>query len=570
MKNNVFIPSGIIDYQQAGKKYQTLLIRVTAENESTSLLYTFEIEREKPNDEAMLKSLSIADQDKGKISLSFFGDVYNYSVDVPYETTHVIFTPTAVFNDISAITVTVNNETRKVENGKESVSYLLGDYPSTTSFDIKVIPQSKDEAKAKTYTVSIKRKAPSQDALLKDLTFGDSAKMTPIFVPSKNRYKAEAAKGKRELTLTATTHHNSAIIKINGKIAESGKAFGPIEALEVKTKITVDVTAQNGKTKETYVIDVYNPNLVNLSSNAYLEELTIRNGVMDPPFSPSVTTYNVSLKDDTSYVDMFAATEDSLAQMTMFQESREVGDDEGNLKEYVGDGETTFIIEVISPDSTYTREYNIHVFRKDEENQQTLKPISVEEINFQSPGNIVVDIRKYAIVSSSVFDEMKKYPDKTITFMGNDYSLQFKGSDLGNVTIPYDTVYDFSMKFVSPEQESIREVMDRWEENTNMVPITVYFGYHGVLPSPATFNLSLGERYKNIWLGWHHYNTERERIDYLGKIATNYRGNFSVTLTHMSTFLGSPFKIVGSENKAENDGVLYAPSRVNPATGVTR
>ncbi|MEG1972491.1 MAG: cadherin-like beta sandwich domain-containing protein, partial [Oscillospiraceae bacterium] len=416
-----------------GQEFKTLYIKTTAENETDSEVYAFRITRAKPNDQTLLEKLVLKDQNKAVIPFDFTLDGVNFSKDVPYEVTDVIFNILPVSKDVGKITIKYEDE-RSVTAGNDSIPYKLKDSNTTAKFVIKVTAQ--DTTKTKEYTFSIRRLPPANDCLLKDLILGDSEKFAPPFTPSQLNYKAEVAKGKKEVTLTPITHNDKATIKINGAPAKSGEAF-KVDVLEIKTKILVEVTAQNGRDRKTYKIDMLNPNLQNKSSNADLDFLEVDNGVLDPPFSPSITTYNVAVKDDVAYVSLNAQAADSLAQMTMFSDSREVGDANGNLKEYIPEGQTGFKIEVISPDSTKTKEYTINVFRKDETNSGTLKPISAEEVNFDVSGDVVVDISKYPIVSSEIFETIKKkHPDKSITFVGNDYSLQFKGSDLSKLNIP--------------------------------------------------------------------------------------------------------------------------------------
>ena len=71
-------------------------MEVTAEDETTIQRYELRVIREEPSTDALLKSLTVQDQDGAQIkTLAFHAEESSYSLTVPYETTGVSFTPTA-------------------------------------------------------------------------------------------------------------------------------------------------------------------------------------------------------------------------------------------------------------------------------------------------------------------------------------------------------------------------------------------------------------------------------------------------------------------------------------------
>ena len=259
--------------------------------------------------------------------------------------------------------------------------------------------------------------------------------------------------------------------------------------------------------------------------------------------------------------------------------SKEIGDYDGNYSQALEDGENEITIEVTSPDKTVTKEYTLLIYRNEEDKLKNLTPLEADDIDFENSDDVIlVMIDEYPRVSADVFEELKEYPKKTIVFQGNDYSLEFKASDLKRV-IPQAEIYDFRMYFTSPEEDDIYDIMDEQSRNDDIInrAVMIYFPYHGSLPGPATFHLSLGRKYSNDMLYWHYYNMERDRIDYYGSLKSNNKGNIALTIDHFSTYILTPqHRIAGSEDKAgkidalgqtSENSTLTADKKVHPYTG---
>ncbi|WP_312643763.1 cadherin-like beta sandwich domain-containing protein [Hydrogenoanaerobacterium sp.] len=565
LKSDVLSAKILVDSTTDEKPVFNIPIKVTAEDEKTEVIYELEITREKPSDEASLTSLDIVDQNKKVIEYDFYPDTMQYTIPVAYESESVMFTPKAAF--YAPYEITING--KKIKNGQQSYAFKLGKHPEVTRFEVKVTAE--DKTTIKTYVIEIARAKPSADNLLKSLSITGLKEFKPIFVPSKQSYKGIIADGGKSVVVTATANHPYAIIKINGKKAESGKPFDAIDVVEVDSTINIEVIAQNGTDKRSYDVKLTNENLIDKSSNADLRSLEVKDGYMSPEFKPSISTYEVSVKDETSFVDIIPSAADRLAKVRVLSGTKEIGDEYGDYSEAITNGENNFTVEVTSPDKTTVKKYYINVFRGDEEKQGLLKPITPDIIDFKGSDNIVVDISKYAMVSADVFNELKKYPNKVITFVGNDYSLQFKARDIKKI-IPHEKVYDFSMLFTSPDEEAIYDLMREKSANDKLEPVMIYFKHHGELPAPTTFTLSLGQKYKNKKLYWHYYNKERDRIDYYGYFNTNSKGTFAIKLDHFSTYFITIKIVVGSEDKSGANGAMGGGNlglvdRVNPDTG---
>lgn len=565
--------------------YDEIIIRVTAEaGKGFETEYVLQVERAEPSDDATLKSLVINDQDGQAVkNFAFNPDTLDYTVEVPYETSKVSFTPTVNHEGATIViaeTSALISIPSKVASGSTSKQYKLNysDSSNRTDFEIRVTPEDGLEEHMLVYSIHFVRGAPSSDARLKGLTVdGDiDEEFNPVFVSNKTHYTAMVAEGATGVTITATANHPYATIKIDGNLVESGTPSEQIDIIEVEQDVEIVVTAQDGVTTMTYTITFTNENLITKSSNADLKRLTVNYGQMTPKFQASVTEYEVATTEDTYSVDIIPIPADRMAEIQVFAGTKEIGDYDGNYAQAIQDGENPFTVRVTSPDGTVTKDYTINVYRNEEDKMKNLAVLQAEDVDFENSGDVIeVMISEYPRVSADVFNELKNYPEKTIVFQGNDYSLSFKAKDLTRV-VPQTEIYDFRMSFTSPNEDDIMDLVHKRDGNDDIDDriVMVHFEGHGPLPGPATFSISLGHKYRNDTLYWHYYNEERERIDYYGKVKTNSKGTFAVTLDHLSTYLVSPkHRILGSENKegmTDEDIVLNEEedrNKYNPSTG---
>lgn len=182
------------------------------------------------------------------------------------------------------------------------------------------------------------------------------------------------------------------------------------------------------------------------------------------------------------------------------------------------------------------------------------KPLPAEDVDFVSSDPIVIDITQYPIISADVFKTLKEdYPDKSIIFKGNDYTLQIFGADIDGI-IPNIESFDLRFSFRTPDEKKIRDAMDAAGNNSHIEPVYYYFNQHGALPGEMLLTVDLGRHYSNETLFWNYYNQERDRIDYYGYVHTNAKGTFSVPISHFSTYMTTTTKIRGAENKSDEYG----------------
>lgn len=564
-----------------------LIIRVYAEDEITYMDYELLVYRAEPSDDASIKTMILRDQTGADIkSFAFHPDELEYTLEVPFEVEGISFTPTT--SDANAIMYLKQSLLDEILKGDQLTSgmtsrvYKLDKPGEVKEFKIEVQAedrQTNDPPTSRTYIIKVKRGLPSSDALLKNLQAANiDDGLKPQFLATKKDYSAMVSEGAQGVTITATANHPGATIKINGNVATSGQPSELIELIEVEKTIEIEVTAQDGTTKNLYRIKFTNQNLIEKTSNADLKQLIVDYGQMTPNFQSAVTEYEVAVTEKTYSVDIIPQPADPLAEVKVFSGSKEIGDYGGNYAQALVDGQNDITVKVTSPDKTVTKDYTLAIFRNEEDQLKNLKPLEASDIDFENSGDVIlVMIDEYPRVGASVFNELKKYPEKTIIFQGNDYSLKFNAADLTKV-IPQAEIYDFRMSFTSPDKEAIYDIIDSRTRNDDIINRTVmmYFWYHGSLPGPATLNVSLGSKYASDTLYWHYYNQERDRIDYYGYLRSNNKGTIAVTVDHFSTYILTPkHRIAGSEDKQgvidelgqSNGSSLNSSNKTHPYTG---
>ena len=575
------------DYVKNNNGYHPFYIKIIPESEKAQFIqeYLLRVRRAEPSTDAKLKDLLLKDQDNADIkTFGFHPDETEYHLTVPYKTTGVSFTPTTN-HQYAKVELSYDILTGlfpyEIESGATSKIIALENEPlKEKEFKVKVTAE--DGKTVITYHVFIQREKPSDDARLKALKTENTENFKPLFISSKTDYSADVKQGAPGVIIIPTANHPGATIRVDGVVVESGQPTDLIELLEIKQTVKIEVIAEDGVTRKVYKIEFTNQNLIEKTSNADLRRLAVNYGLMTPNFQSAVTDYEVTAKEKTWSVDIVPRLADQYATMRVLNGTRELGDYDGNYALALVDGENKVTIEVTSPDKTVTKNYDLTIYRNEEEKLKNLEPLEAEDINFEQVGNpIIVKIEEYPRVGASVFNTIREeYPDRSIIFQGNDYSIRFDGKNLTRV-IPQTEIYDFRMTFDSPDEEAIYDLIGSRSANDDIIDsaVLLYFDYHGSLPGPATFNLSLGRRYANDTLYWHYYNQERDRIDYYGSLQSNTKGNIAVSIDHFSTYIVTPeHRIAGSEDKAgiidemgmvsNGQDLLGSGGKLNPDTGV--
>ena len=526
-------------------------IWVTAEDGSeTDPPYVLTVERAPADENADLTSLTVVDgaNNKPVTGYTFIPTKQQYTFSVPYTTESLIVTPVVKSNLSKAyingklVTANVPNQTIKLTAG------------AVTTITVTVLPEAGTDSQ-KIYTLSVTREKPSNEARLLSLVVNGGTDQQPTpFVPSTTTYSWSIPEGTKNFTITPTAVDANATIMVNGKATASGAASEPIVTTQANTTIQVVVTAQDGSTQKTYTLKITDYNYIKKSDNADLASLKVNYGQIAPNFNPTVLEYEVYVKPTAMSLGVTPRAASSKAKVEVKAGSLKLTQYNDAYTASLLEDEVTFTIQVTSEDGKNVKTYTLHVYRNDEEKSGNLKPISPDLVDFESTNPIIVDISTHAVVDAAVFNKLKTdYPDKTILFKGNDYTLELKGSDMDTL-VPYTQEYDLSFSFSTPDEKAITDLLyDLDGRNDSIDPVYLYFDHHGALPAPMKLTVSLGKAYSNETLYWNYYNPERNRIDYYGYVKTNAKGTFSVPVEHFSTYLITEKKVIGAENKSGLD-----------------
>ena len=211
---------------------------VVSQDLSTTNTYTLTVTRA-PNVE--LSGLLPSD---GPLAPAFASGTISYTASVPYTTTDITVTPTAV-NTLA--TITVNGVA--VTSGSPSGSIPL----SVGANTITTVVTGEDAVTTKTYTLTVTRAAPNVD--LSSLV-PSAGTLAPAFASGTISYSASVPTATTEITLTPTAVNSLATITVNGAPVTSGDPSGTIALSMGSNTITTVVTGEDAVTTKTYTLTV--------------------------------------------------------------------------------------------------------------------------------------------------------------------------------------------------------------------------------------------------------------------------------------------------------------------------
>ena len=216
-----------------------ITVEVTAEDTSTTQTYTITVTRSAPpSEDATLSSLTLSSMDLG----TFASSRTTYSVQAANSVSRTTVSPTV--NDSGATYVI---RLGGVTDADGTVSLSVG------SNVITVEVTAEDDSTTQTYTVTVTRAAPSStDASLSALTL--SGVDFGTFNSTTASYTATVANSVTQTTVTPTVNNSGAsyVIKLGG-VTDSDGTVSLSEGINV---ITVEVTAEDTTTTQTYTVTV--------------------------------------------------------------------------------------------------------------------------------------------------------------------------------------------------------------------------------------------------------------------------------------------------------------------------
>ncbi len=263
-------PSSGIPLQVGNNSITTV---VTAQDGVTKQTYSLTVNRASSN----IATLSNLSSSIGIVTPVFnSGITTGYSVNVPNTTGSINVIPT--LSDPTA-TLTVNGKAAISGVASDQIPLIIG------SNIITIIVTAQDGTNQQTYTLTVNR-ALSTITTLSGLSLS-SGNLSPTFNSTTVYYTASVTNQTSIIAVTPIVTDSYATIKVNNILVTSGSTSAPIPLVIGDNTVLIEVTAQDGVTKQTYTLTVTRAK----SSQANLFSLAVSSGILSPVFNSNVYSY---------------------------------------------------------------------------------------------------------------------------------------------------------------------------------------------------------------------------------------------------------------------------------------
>ena len=321
-----------------------ITVEVTAEDRQTTKTYTLTVTRLVTSEanlastDATLSDLTLSGVNFG----TFASDTESYTAQVANSVSQTTVTPT-VNDDGASYVIKLGG----VTDSDGTVSLAVG------SNIITVEVTAEDTTTTQTYTVIATRAAPpSSDATLKALSLTGTS--LGAFRSVTTSYSAQVANSVTEITVTPSVNHSGAsyVIKLGG-VTDSD---GTVSLAVGRNVITVEVTAEDGNTTQTYTVNVTRADPPSI--DATLSALTLSD-IDFGTFASDTTSYSADVGNDVSQTTVTPIVNDSGASYVI--KLGGVTDADGSVALSVGKNVIT--VEVTAEDNSTTKTYTVTVTR---------------------------------------------------------------------------------------------------------------------------------------------------------------------------------------------------------------
>lgn len=207
-----------------------------------------------------------------------------------------------------------------------------------------------------TTVVTISYKAVSNIATLTNLQLNPGT-LAPLFASGTFNYTAAEPNSTTSVTITPTVTDPTATITVNGRAVVSGTASSSIPLNVGPNIVTTVVTAQDGITKDTYTVTVTRAP----SSDAFLSNLTISQGVLTPSFASGMFNYTAAEPNSITSVTITPTATDPTATITVNGSAVTSGTASSSIPLKVGPNTITTV--VTAQDGTTKDTYTVIVTR---------------------------------------------------------------------------------------------------------------------------------------------------------------------------------------------------------------
>ena len=358
---------------------------------------------ELPSTDATLRSLTLSGVDFG----TFDSTTVSYTAQVANSVSQTTVTPTV--NHSGALHVI---KLGGVTDADGVVSLSVG------SNVITVEVTAEDDSTTRTYTVTVTRAASStpeqlsSDAKLSALTLSGIDFGT--FDSTTTSYTARVANSVTETTVIPTVNHSGAsyAIKLGGVM----DADGVVSLNMGNNVITVDVTAEDGNTAQTYTITV--TRAAPPSTDATLSSLSMT-GIDFGTFAPATASYTAQVADSVSHTTVTPTVNHPGAGYVI--KLGGTTDADGVIALAVGSNVIT--VEVTAQDGETTRTYTVTVTRAEPSSTDaTLSSLTLSGIDFGT-----FDSTTSSYTAQVANDVTKTTVTPTVNHSGASYVIKLGG-----------------------------------------------------------------------------------------------------------------------------------------------
>lgn len=196
---------------------------------------------------------------------------------------------------------------------------------------------------------------PTPNADLQNL-IPSAGTLAPAFAPNTSSYTVNVANDVENISFIPSLADVNATVVVNGSPTPNGTSSAAIPLAVGSNTVTAIVTAQDGATTKSYTVNVIRAQ----SGNADLVGLVPSAGSLEPAFSPSATTYRLTVPTETSSFQLTPSSADPTATITV--NGGTVPSGSASTAIPLGIGTTTLTVVVTAQNGT-TRSYTVNVIR---------------------------------------------------------------------------------------------------------------------------------------------------------------------------------------------------------------
>ena len=223
--------------------------------------------------------------------------------------------------------------------------------------------------------------------------------LDPAFVSTTNSYVDSVSNATTSITLTPTATAVNSTITVNGTPVASGTPSGQIPLAVGSNIITTVITAQDGVTTATYIVNVIRAP----SSNANLIGLTLSEGTLSPAFSSGITTYADTVSNATTNITATPTDSDTTATITVNGMPTPSGTASNAIPLAVGSNTITVVIT--AQDGVTTNTYTVIVYRGEAEADITSNNVLTPNGDGKNDVWVINDIALYPQNTVTIFDK---------------------------------------------------------------------------------------------------------------------------------------------------------------------